>query len=355
MSDQMQDAVVLEKKGLIRIEPRQVPTINDPHYVKIQIKATGICGSDVHYYTHGSIGDFVVKSPMVLGHESSGVVVEIGDAVTSVKIGDRVAVEPGVPSRYSKETLSGRYNLCPHMAFAATPPYDGTLVKYFLAPEDFVYKLADHVSFEEGAMAEPLAVAVHANRLANTSFGKAVLVLGAGPVGLLTGAAAKAFGATDVVFVDVYESKLERAKQFGATHTILWSPTSDEATLVQETVKVLAGGHPDIVFECSGAEKCIRAGVKACARGGTIVQVGMGKDDVSFPITELSIKEITLKGSFRYAAGDYDAAVKLLSTGQVNAKPLITKVFPFTEAVQAYQYNVEHAKDIAKTIIRGPE
>ncbi|QLL31819.1 hypothetical protein HG536_0B06870 [Torulaspora globosa] len=355
MSGLMQDAVVLEKKGLIKIEHRQVPNIKDPHYVKIQIKATGICGSDVHYYTHGSIGDFVVKSPMVLGHESSGVVVEIGDAVTSLKIGDRVAVEPGVPSRYSKETLSGRYNLCPHMAFAATPPYDGTLVKYFLAPEDFVYKLADHVSFEEGAMAEPLAVAVHANRLGNTSFGKTALILGAGPVGLLTGATARAFGATDVVFVDIFESKLERAKQFGATHTILWNASSDEATLVHETVKVLAGGRPDIVFECSGAEKCIRAAVKACARGGIVVQVGMGKDDVSFPITELSVKEATLKGSFRYAAGDYDAAVKLLSTGQVNAKPLITKVFPFTEAVQAYQYNVEHAKDVAKTIITGPE
>lgn len=355
MTEQVQDAVVLVKKGLIRMETRQVPQIHDPHYVKVQIKATGICGSDVHYYTHGSIGNFVVKEPMVLGHESSGVVVEIGDAVSAVKVGDRVAVEPGIPSRYSRETMAGKYNLCPHMAFAATPPYDGTLVKYFLVPEDFVYKLADHVSFEEGAIAEPLAVAVHANRLAGTGFGQAALVLGAGPVGLLTGATARAFGATDVVFVDIFESKLERAKQFGATHTILWDPALDEAGLAHKITKMLAGGHPNVVFECSGAEKCIRAAAKACGPAGTVVQVGMGKDDVSFPITELSVKEATLKGSFRYAEGDYDDAVKLLSTGQVNAKPLITKVFPFSEAVDAYKYNVEHAKDIAKTIIAGPK
>lgn len=350
-----QEAVVLQKKGLIEIEPRPVPEIKNPHDVKVQIKATGICGSDVHYYTHGSIGDFVVTSPLVLGHESSGVVVEVGEAVSSVKIGDRVSVEPGVPSRYSKETMSGHYNLCPHMAFAATPPYDGTLTKYYLVPEDFVYKLADHVSFEEGAVVEPLAVGVHANRLAGTGFGKAVLVLGAGPVGLLTGAAAKAFGATDVVYVDIFESKLEKAKQFGATHTVLFRPEANEEELVRSVTKALGGNHPDFVFECSGAEKCIRAAVKACKRGGTLVQVGLGKDNINFPINEFSSKEATFKGCFRYYEGDFDDAVKLLSTGKVNVKPLITKVFPFEEAVEAYKYNVEHAKDVTKTIITGPK
>lgn len=355
MVEALQDAVVLEKRGSIKIEPRQIPEISDPHYVKVQIKATGICGSDVHFYTHGSIGDFVLKAPMVLGHESSGVVVEVGKAVTSVKVGDRVAIEPGVPSRYSKETLSGHYNLCPHMAFAATPPYDGTLVKYYLSPEDFVYKLADHVSFEEGAAIEPLSVGVHANRLAETSFGQAVVVLGAGPVGLLTGAVAKAFGALDIVYVDIFEHKLERAKQFGATHTILWESSADEGGLVHEIAKVLGGTHPDIVFECSGAEKCIRAAVKACRRGGRIVQVGMGKDDISFPINDLSQKEITFQGSFRYYEGDFDDAVKLISSGKVDVKPLITRIFPFDEAVEAYKYNVEHGKDVIKTIITGPE
>lgn len=355
MSVQTQDAVVLEKKGLIKIEPRKVPEIKNPHDVKIQIKATGICGSDVHYFTHGSIGDFVLKAPLVLGHESAGVIVEVGEAVSAVKVGDRVAVEPGVPSRYSKETMSGHYNLCPHMAFAATPPYDGTLVKYYIAPEDFVYKLADHISFEEGAVIEPLSVGVHANHLAGTHFGQAVLVLGAGPVGLLTGAVAKAFGATDVVYVDIFESKLERAKQFGATHTILFKPDSDESELVHSVTKSLGGLHPDVVFECSGAEKCIRAAIKSCRRGGTIVQVGMGKDEITFPINEFSQKEATFKGCFRYYEGDFDDAVKLLSTGKIDVKPLITKVFSFDQAVEAYTHNVEHAKDVTKTIILGPK
>lgn len=356
MPETQQLAVVLKKPGQIKVETRPVPEIQDPHYVKVQIRATGICGSDIHFFTHGSIGDFVLKAPMILGHESSGVVVEVGKAVTLVKAGDRVAIEPGVPSRYSEETLSGHYNLCPHMAFAATPPHDGTLVKYFLSPEDFVYKIPDYVSFEEGALVEPLSVGVHANRLAGTTFGKKVLVFGAGPVGLLAGAVARAFGAVDVVYIDIFDHKLERAKQFGATHTILWksSAKQPELGLVNEITKVLQGAHPDIVLECSGAESCIRGAVKACRRGGTIIQVGMGKDDVSFPINDISTKEIAYQGCFRYYKGDYKAAVKLVSTGIVNVKPLITQRFSFDQAVEAYQHNVEHSAEICKTIISGP-
>ncbi|CAI4718600.1 ALS_1a_G0044760.mRNA.1.CDS.1 [Saccharomyces cerevisiae] len=177
-------AVVLEKVGDIAIEQRPIPTIKDPHYVKLAIKATGICGSDIHYYRSGGIGKYILKAPMVLGHESSGQVVEVGDAVTRVKVGDRVAIEPGVPSRYSDETKEGRYNLCPHMAFAATPPIDGTLVKYYLSPEDFLVKLPEGVSYEEGACVEPLSVGVHSNKLAGVRFGTKVVVFGAGPVGL---------------------------------------------------------------------------------------------------------------------------------------------------------------------------
>lgn len=186
-------AIVLRKVGEIDLEVRPVPFIEEPHYVKIAIKATGICGSDIHYYRTGAIGKYVVKSPMVLGHESSGEVVEIGAAVTRVKVGDRVAIEPGVPSRYSDETKEGRYNLCPGMAFAATPPIDGTLVKYYLSPEDFLVKLPESVSYEEGACVEPLSVGVHANKLADVRFGNRVVVFGAGRVGLLTGAVARAF------------------------------------------------------------------------------------------------------------------------------------------------------------------
>ncbi|BAP73320.1 xylitol dehydrogenase [Kluyveromyces marxianus] len=350
-----QKAVVLKKQGEIAFEERPVPEIKDPHYVKVHIKKTGICGSDVHYYTHGAIGDFVVKEPMVLGHESSGVVVEVGEAVTLVKVGDRVAVEPGVPSRYSDETKSGHYNLCPHMEFAATPPIDGTLVKYYLIPEDFVVKLPDHVSLEEGACIEPLSVGVHANRLAGTGFGKKVVIFGAGPVGLVTGNVASAFGASDVVYVDVFEHKLKRAKEFGGTQIINSKDYPKEDDLVKAIQDKLGGKSPEIAIDCSGAEVCIRSAIKVLKVGGTFVQVGMGRDDVNFPITLIITKELRVLGSFRYYFDDYNIAVKLVSEGKVNAKALITHTFKFDEAIDAYNFNRDHGNEVVKTIIDGPE
>lgn len=350
-------AIVLKKVGDIVLENRPEPEITNPYYAKVAVKATGICGSDVHYYRSGGIGKYILNSPMVLGHESSGVVVEVGPKVEKIKVGDRVAIEPGVPDRYSDETKAGKYNLCPHMAFAATPPIDGTLVKYYLSPADFLVKLPDHVSFEEGACIEPLSVGVHSNKLAKVRFGQTVVVFGAGPVGLLTGAVAKAFGASDVVFVDVFDQKLERAKNFGATHVINSTklPKNDPQALADEVEKLLGGALADVVFECSGAESCIDAGVKATKNGGTMVQIGMGKNYVNFPIAEVSGKEMTLVGCFRYSYGDYKDAVNLVSTGRVDVKKLITHRFSFEDAAKAYDFNIAHGGEVVKTIIAGPE
>lgn len=350
-----QRAVVLKKKGEIVFEDRIVPSIEDPHFVKVQIKKTGICGSDIHYYAHGSIGDFILKKPMVLGHESSGQVVEVGNAVSMVKVGDRVAVEPGVPSRYSDETKSGHYNLCPHMAFAATPPFDGTLVKYYLVPEDFLVKLSENVSYEEGACVEPLSVGVHANRIAETSLGKKVVVFGAGPVGLVTGAAANAFGASEIVYVDVFDDKLSRTTDFGGTKVVNSSVYKDDDSLSDAIKCELNNEEPDIAIDCSGAEICIRSGIKALKSGGTFVQVGMGKDNINFPITLVGSKELKVLGSFRYYFGDYQLAVKLIAEGKVNVKHMITHRFKFEDAIKAYEFNLHHGREVVKTIIDGPE
>lgn len=215
-----QEAIVLERPGKITLTNVSIPKISDPNEVIIQIKATGICGSDIHYYTHGRIANYVVESPMVLGHESSGIVALIGENVKTLKVGDRVALEPGIPDRFSPEMKEGRYNLDPNLKFAATPPFDGTLTKYYKTMKDFVYKLPDDVSFEEGALIEPLSVAIHANKLAKIKFGARCVVFGAGPIGLLAGKVASVFGAADVVFVDLLENKLETARQFGATHIV---------------------------------------------------------------------------------------------------------------------------------------
>lgn len=358
-------SLVLNKIDDISFETLDSPQITEPHDVLVQVKKTGICGSDIHYYAHGRIGDFVLTKPMVLGHESSGVVVAVGDGVTSVKVGDKVAIEPGVPSRLSDEYKSGKYNLCPHMCFAATPNSTegepnppGTLCKYYKSPEDFLVKLPDHVSLELGAMVEPLTVGVHACRLASVRFGDNVVVFGAGPVGLLAAAVARKFGAASVTVVDIFDNKLQMAKDMGAaTHTFN-SKTSSQSF----ADAVPAGVKPNVVLECTGAEVCIVQGVLALATGGRFVQVGNAGGYVKFPITEFATKELTLFGSFRYGYGDYKTSVAILDENYKNGKDkasidfesLITHRFSFDDAIKAYD-TVRAGSGAVKCIIDGPE
>ncbi|KAJ1671625.1 hypothetical protein EV182_007527, partial [Spiromyces aspiralis] len=197
------------------------------HEVQINVKVTGICGSDVHYWKRGAIGDFVVKKPMILGHESAGIVTAVGNEVTGLKVGDRVALEPGWPcfGRGCSHCREGNYNLCPMMKFAATPPYHGTLANYVCQPAEFCYKLPDCVSLEEGALVEPLSVAVQAvEQAAIVQIGHPVLVMGAGPVGLLTALCAQAAGASPVMVTDIDEFRLKFACERGVNKTYLIDP-----------------------------------------------------------------------------------------------------------------------------------
>ncbi|CCH41245.1 hypothetical protein BN7_782 [Wickerhamomyces ciferrii] len=344
-------SIVLKEKGKIVLENRPVPDLTDERSVKIAVKKTGICGSDVHYYLHGNCGTFVVKAPMVLGHESSGVIAEVGRLVTNVKVGDKVAIEPGVPSRYSEEYKNGRYNLCPDMAFAATPPYDGTLARYYIMPEDFVYKLPDHVSLEEGALVEPLSVAVHAAKRAGIKYNSNVAVFGAGPVGLLTAGAARALGAANVLVVDIFDTKLELAKNIGATHTY---NSLKKGNFDEEIIKLI-GDRPDIVLEASGADIAMNNGLNLLKTGGVFVQIGMGKDDVKLPVAQMTQREIDYRGSSRYSQGDYNDAVTMIANGKIDVKQLITHRFKFKDAKTAYDNIIQNGKDVVKTIIDGPE
>lgn len=333
-------------------EQRPKPTIKSPYDVVLAINYTGICGSDVHYWVEGRIGDFVVEKPMVLGHESAGTVVEVGPAVTAVKPGDRVAIEPGTPCRHCEPCLAGKYNLCIAMKFAATPPYDGTLAGFYTAPEDFLYKLPTHVSLQEGALIEPLAIAVHIARQASITPGQSVIVMGAGPVGLLCAAVAKAYGASTIVAVDIQPARLEFAKKFVATH--IFTP---ERVPAEENAKRLLkeAGLPngaDAVIDASGAEPSIQASIHALKRGGTYVQGGMGKPDITFPIVTMCVNEITMKGSFRYGSGDYKLALELVSSGKIDVKPLITGTVKFEQAEEAFK-SVKAGKGI-KVLIAGP-
>lgn len=290
---------------------------------------------------------------MVLGHESSGIISAVGDKVSSVKVGDRVAMEPGIPCRRCLRCKEGKYNLCVDMRFAATPPIDGTLAKYYSLPEDFCYKLPESVSLEEGALMEPLAVGVHITRQAGIKPGQSVVVFGAGPVGLLCCAVAKAYGADKIVAVDINEERLKFAKQYAATHIVVSQRESAEDSAKRIIEASDLGVGTDVCIDASGAEPCIQAGIHVLRTGGTYVQAGMGKSDITFPIGAMGAKELNVKGSFRYNSGDYSTAVGLVTSGRVSVKELITGRVKFTDAEVAFN-DVKAAKGI-KVLIEGPE
>lgn len=238
------------------------------------------------------------------------------------------------------------------MHFAATPPYDGTLAGYYTSPEDFCYRLPDHVSLQEGALVEPLAVAVHISRQASITPGQSVVVMGAGPIGLLCLAVAGAYGATTLVSVDIQQNRLEFAKDFAATHTFLSGrvPAPENAANLLKSI-----GFPDgvdTVIDASGAEPSIQTSIHVVRRGGTFVQGGMGKPDITFPITEMCAKELTVKGSFRYGSGDYKLALELIANGKVDVKKLITGIVEFEQAEEAFK-SVKAGTGI-KVLIKGP-
>lgn len=314
--------------------------------------AVGICGSDVHYWKRGRIGDFILTAPMVLGHESSGIVSAVGEGVTNLKVGDRVAIEPGVGCRICSFCKEGRYNLCPEMKFAATPPYDGSLCRYYVHAADFCFKLPDHVSLEEGALLEPLSVAVHACRRAGISIGSKVLVCGAGPIGLVNLMTAKACGASKVAITDLDEGRLNKAKELGADYVIKVDPAKDSRALAKEVVDSL--GLADQSIECTGAESSFHTAIHATKSGGTLVVVGMGKAVVQFPIVDALVREVDIRGIFRYV-NCYPTALALIASGAVNVKPLVTHHFKLEQSLDAFETSRTGAGGAIKVVIHCNE
>jgi len=355
----------------VAVEQRPIPEISGDE-VLVAVKKTGICGSDVHYLTHGRIGDFIVTKPMVLGHESSGVVSKIGPLVKHLKVGDRVAMEPGATCRRCEACKKGKYNLCPDIVFAATPPYDGTLARYYRLPEDLAYPLPDHVTLEDGAMMEPLAVGVHSvSNLGGFRSGQSIVVFGCGPVGLLCMAVAKALGASRIIAVDIVPSRLEFALAYAATDS--WLPikplegeastdySKRNAAAMKESMKIAERGGEaiDLVIDASGAEPSIQTGMHVVGTQGTFVQVGMGNPNVTIDIGPLMTKEVQYKGSFRYGPGDYPLAISLVSAGKIDLKPLITHRFKFEDAAVAFQATRSgkggDGRGVIKVVISGPD
>lgn len=354
----------------VALEDIPKPTITNPYDVIIHVGQTGICGSDVHYWQRGRIGDFVLNSPIVLGHESAGTVVEIGSSVKNLKVGDRVAIEPGVPCRHCDYCRSGSYNLCPDTVFAATPPHNGTLSKYYKTAADYCYLIPEHMTLEDGALCEPVAVAVQICKVGDVRAGQTVVVFGCGPIGLLVQCVAKAYAAKKVIGIDLSQSRLDLAKmKLGCADGVFFPPmmpkTPGEGSDVDResewSAKVAAdikrefdlGEGPDVVIDATGAQSCIQTGVHLTKKGGTYVQAGMGRENVVFPITTACIRDLTIRGSIRYTAGVYPTAVDLVASGKIDPKVLITHRFPFEKAEEAFETVRKGGENVLKVIIEG--
>lgn len=315
--------------------------------VLIKVDVVGICGSDVHYYQHGKIGDFVVEGDFILGHECAGEVVEVGEDVKGLSVGDRVTLEPGKTCGKCEFCKTGKYNLCPDVEFFATPPYHGVLANYVCHPEDMCFKLPDNVSNAEGALVEPLAVGLHASDQGDVKLGDTVVIFGTGCIGLMAILACKAKGASKIIVVDILENRLQTAKKIGATHII----NAKEIDSLKKIEELTESKGADVVIDAAGAEATVKSTVDVVKPGGTIVLVGMTpKDEVEFNLMKLMSKEAQVKTVFRYR-NLYPIAINAISSGAINIKDIVSHEFDFEQTKEAFDFVIDNAKDVVKAVI----
>jgi D-xylulose reductase len=344
------EALVLEKQHDLHIRDIALTETLGPHDVRIKLHTVGVCGSDVHYYEWGAIGQFVVREPMVLGHEASGTVIEVGSAVHHLAVGDRVCMEPGIPDPNSKATRLGLYNLDPAVRFWATPPIHGVLRPTVVHPAAFTFRLPDSVSFAEGAMVEPLAVGMHAANKAQIRPGDIAVVMGAGPIGMLQVLAALAGGCSQVILSDVVQPKLHLGASLGAVR-----PVNVKTENLKAVVDALTDGWgADLVFECSGNEQAAASVFDVVAPGGKVIFVGIPGKPIAYDVSAGQVKEIRIEHVFRYAHV-YPRAIALMGSGQLNLKSLITDRFTFAESVQAFEYAAHMPPTSVKIQIELPQ
>lgn len=325
-------ALVLERTKELALRDIDLPLEVGPDDVKIAVHTVGICGSDVHYYVHGGIGDYIVREPMVLGHEGSGTVVEVGSAVTTLKVGDRVCMEPGVPDLSSRASKLGIYNVDPAVVFWATPPVHGILTPLIVHPAAFTFRMPDNVSFGEGALVEPFAIGMQAAKRARIVPGDVAVVTGCGTIGIMIALAALAGGCSKVIISDVSAEKLKIAGQYPGI-----VPVDVRTTALADAVREATDGWgADVVFEASGNARVYDDVLRIVRPGGAIVMVGLPADVVPFNVNNAIAREIRVETVFRYA-NVYDRALAQIASGKVDLKPLISGSFPFDQSVAAFE------------------
>ncbi|KAF7729741.1 hypothetical protein EC973_003819 [Apophysomyces ossiformis] len=340
--------VLLNKKEDLQIVQIAVPTPKSGE-VQVQVKATGICGSDVHLWKHGEIGIFPVTQPQLLGHESAGVVTAVADDVQDLKVGDRVAIEAGIPCSQCDQCMQGRYHLCPEVVFKSTPPHHGLLAKYITHPARWLHRIPDSLTYEQGALLEPLSVAIAAIDRVGVTFGRSLLITGAGPIGLMVLAVAKATGVSPVVITDVQASRLQYAKAMGADFVYQVDPKRGDVDVAKD-IRQLLGGGAEYSLECTGIESSFRAAIMATKDAGTCCLVGVGKNDQLLPVNNFAMREVDIRGLFRYHH-TYPRAIALMASGKLNVDHLITHKYDFMDALKAFDTASDYSTGAIKVQI----
>lgn len=346
MEGKMRVAVMTGIKE-IELTERDIPKPKEDE-VLVRVEYVGVCGSDLHYYEAGGIGANIVKPPFVLGHEAGGRVVETGSKVTNLKVGDRVALEPGKTCGKCEFCKTGRYNLCPDVIFFATPPIDGVFQDYVAHPADLCFKIPDNMDTMEAALIEPLAVGFHAARQGNAKAGQTAVVTGAGCIGLVSMMALKAMGVTKVIVVDVMKKRLDKALELGAAAVV----NGKDKDTVDEIMRLTDGKGADLVIETAGTEITARQAIHFTKKGATIVLVGYSATgEMTLPLGLALDKELEFKTVFRYRH-IYPLAIEAVAAGKVNLKGIVTNIFPLDEMREAMKQSVENKADIVKSVIK---
>ena len=342
----MKTAVMTDIKK-VRIEEREKPVPKEGE-VLVKVEYVGICGSDLHYYESGRIGNFIVEPPFVLGHEAGGTVVEVGSGVTHLKAGDRVALEPGKTCGHCEHCKAGKYNLCEDVIFFATPPVDGVFQEYVAHEAGLCFKLPDNVSTLEGALVEPLSVGLHAAMQGGAHIGQTAVVTGAGCIGLVSLLALKAMGVSRVIVVDVIEKRLQKAKELGADYVI----NGKEQDTVAEIKRLTEGKGCDLSIETAGTQITASQLIQASKKGATIVFVGYSASgEMKLPIGMALDKELTFKTVFRYR-NIYPMAIEAIAAGKIRIKDIVTDYFELDDIQHAMDACVENKAEIVKGVIR---
>ena len=337
-------AVILNKtKDIAIVDDFLMEEHLSPYDVRIAVKHVGICGSDVHYYEEGKIGSYIVTEPMVLGHEASGIVVEVGEQVTRLIVGDRVCMEPGIPDFTSKASRLGMYNLDPNVRFWATPPIHGCLRDSVVHPASLTFKVPDSMSLEEAAMVEPMAIGMYAATKAGIQPGDIALVLGAGTIGITTTLAALAGGCSKVIISDVQQPKLDLIRSIAPVKIVNITKNDLAGVIVHETDE----WGVDIVFEASGNKEAFSTMFNYVCPGGKVVIIGIPSEPSPFDVPAAQAKEAVTIPIFRYAHM-FPKTLALLDSGKIDLKPCISRRFSFDKAVEAFELAAKHQPDIVK-------